>query len=127
MHTKDAPPGKPPFAFVLDKFLDPFGLDEFQVFDFAHAVSRPIAVIEMPEAIARKFGACTAEPAGAFAANTYGTFDTCFWSILIGKVAPRAGIVSSQMGLADGAIHATGGDEFEIKFFPRHLQGNRNL
>jgi hypothetical protein len=70
MHAKDAPLGEPPPAFLLDKFLDPFGFDEFQVFDLAHAVCNPIALIEMPQGVARKFGACAAKSACALAANT---------------------------------------------------------
>ena len=119
MHTQDASRGEPLLAFLVDKSPYPFGFEEFQVFDWAHTVGRPIALIEMPQAVARKFGTPAARSA-ALAANTERTFNASFGSILFGKIASVAGIVFSQVRLADGAIHPAGGDEFGIKFRLRH-------
>lgn len=121
MHAEHAPLGQPALGFLLEKFLDPFGVNEFQVFNLAHAVFRPVALVEMAQAVARKFRAGAAESSCTFAASTQGTFDACFGSILFGKIAPVAGIAFSQVGLADGAIDPAGGDEFWIEFCLRHM------
>jgi hypothetical protein len=69
MHAKDAPFGEPPLAFLLDESLNPVGSDELQVFDLAHAIFQAIALIEMPQVVAREFRACAAKSAGALATN----------------------------------------------------------
>jgi len=127
MHAKHAPLGEPALALLLDEFPDPFGLDEFQVLDFADAVFCPIALIEMSQSIARKFRACAAKSALALPANAKATLDACFGSILLGKTAPAAGIAFSQMRLADGAIDPTGSDEAGIKLRLHPLLRTRHL
>ena len=54
MHAKDAFFRNPPLAFRRHEFPYTFIPDEFEVFDFTHAVFRPIAVIEVPEPFARE-------------------------------------------------------------------------
>jgi hypothetical protein len=112
MHTKHASLRKPSFPFPLDQLPDPFRLDEFQVFNLAHAIFRPVALIEMPQPRTRKFRACAAKSAGALPANTQRTFHSCLRPILLGKIAPKARIPLSQARLAHRTIHPASSDKF---------------
>lgn len=108
MDAEDAFGGDPLFALRDHEFPYPFVPDEFEVFDFTHAVFRAVAVIQVPEPLAGKLRAIAAEFSGAFPAEAQAAVRT--GPVLFEISAAAAGVLLPQVRLADAAVHPTRGD-----------------
>jgi hypothetical protein len=83
----------------------------FQIFDFAHAVFRTVAFIDVLQPLAGKFQAITAEFATAFPASAQAAVHTGCGHVLLRAVAAVARILLPQAGFADTAVHPARGDK----------------
>ncbi len=101
----------PPVALRGNEFPDSVLSDVFQIFDLAHAVSGAVTLVEVAEPVAGEFGAMATESARSFITDAEAAVDTGFGLVLLGVVAPFAGILFPQVGLADAAIHPARGNE----------------
>ncbi len=103
--AEDASFGNPPFALCGHEFLYPLAPDKLEVVNLAHAIPRPVPVIQVPQSLAGKLEAVAAELAGAFVANAQPAVDAGLGLVLLGIVAAAARIVLAQVRFADSAIH----------------------
>ncbi len=109
--TEDAFFRDPALAFAGDEFPDSVLANEFQVLHLAHAVFGLVTPIEVLEAVAGKFGAMAAEGALAPGADAEPAVDARLGHVLLSLQAAVAGVLCPEVGFADAAVHAAGGDE----------------
>jgi hypothetical protein len=101
----------PPLALIHQEF--PYSLVPYacQVFDLAHAVPRPVSVIEVPQSVTGELRAIATELADAFVANAQSAVHSGFGLVLFGVVAAVARVVLPQERFADAAVHPARGDQ----------------
>jgi len=110
----------PSLALGGDEFPDSVLSDKLQVFDLAHAISRAVTLVEVPQPVAGKLRAMAAEFAGAFSADAEAAVNPRFGLVLLGFVAAVARVILTQVRFTDAAVHPARGDEI-LDYFPLHL------
>ena len=103
--------GGPSSAFGGHEFPDAIVPYELQVFELAHAVTRPIPVIEVPQPVAGELRAVATKLAPAFAADPQTAMYPGLGLVQPGVVAAVAGILFPQECFADAAVHPARGDQ----------------
>jgi hypothetical protein len=114
--TEEAFFTNPSLGFVLQEFTHPILADKFQIFNFAHSVSRPVSQIQALQAIARKFRAIVTKFAGAFIANSQSAVQAGFRFVFLGISAAMTGVFLAQVRFAYSAVHPAGGNQIFADF-----------
>jgi hypothetical protein len=108
VHAKYPSFGNPPFALFLHEFSNPIFPDIFQIFNLAHPVFFPIAVIQMLQLVAGKLLAIVTKKTFPLTAHPQMTLRTGLRLLLFGVIASMAGFFLMQIRLANSAIHSAG-------------------
>ena len=111
MHAEDAFVGDVFLALPFQELPYPIVSDKFQILNFAHAIARPVALIQVPQSVARKLYAFVTKIACAFITKTHFAVHPRFRLVLLDILAAMTRIMLAQIGFAYRAIHPAGSDQ----------------
>jgi hypothetical protein len=110
MNAEVAFRGLPSFPLVFHEVVDAFIANEFQVFNFTHAIFCPVSFIHSFQYVTRKFGAIKTILPFPLRTSSNPAEKAGFWHVFFCISASMAPVSLPQIPSANPAIHSTGSD-----------------